>query len=155
MASQAAALVKGATDLVGLIGEVTEVRGTGAAAKALCPFHADRDTPSLSVSADKGVWHCFGCGLGGDALDFVQQSQAVGFRESLDVLARRAGVDLGRCRFGEPGRGGSTGSAGRRLGSATRCSEATRRRPEPGRICVALTATRAATWLVWGSAGHP
>ncbi|MCY4368323.1 MAG: CHC2 zinc finger domain-containing protein [bacterium] len=95
MASQAAALVKEATDLVGLIGEVTEVRGTGAAAKALCPFHADRDTPSLSVSADKGVWHCFGCGLGGDALDFVQQSQAVGFRESLDILARRAGMDLG------------------------------------------------------------
>ncbi|MDE0171395.1 MAG: CHC2 zinc finger domain-containing protein [bacterium] len=95
MASQAAALVKEATDLVGLISEVTEVKGAGAAAKALCPFHADKDTPSLSVSADKGVWHCFGCGLGGDALDFVQQSQGVGFRESLDILARRAGIDLG------------------------------------------------------------
>ncbi|MDE0170144.1 MAG: CHC2 zinc finger domain-containing protein [bacterium] len=94
MASQAAALVKEATDLVGLVGEVTEVKGAGAAAKALCPFHTEK-TPSLSVSADKGVWHCFGCGLGGDALDFVQQSQGVGFRESVDILARRAGIDLG------------------------------------------------------------
>ena len=60
MASGAAARVREATDLVELIGEVTDVTGAGGAAKALCPFHPDKDIPSLSIDPEKGVWHCFG-----------------------------------------------------------------------------------------------
>ncbi len=96
MGSRAAALVREATDIVSLFEEVTEVTRSGAAAAmALCPFHSDKDTPSLSISADKGVYNCFGCGARGDALTFVQQAHGVGFAEALSMLAARAGIDLG------------------------------------------------------------
>ena len=95
MGSEAALLVRAATDIVELIGEVTPVKRINGAAKALCPFHPDKDTPSLSVDSDKGLYHCFGCDAGGDALTFVQEHTGVGFREALDLLARRAGIDLG------------------------------------------------------------
>ncbi|MYD20905.1 MAG: hypothetical protein F4X04_01570 [Holophagales bacterium] len=96
MGSRAAALVREATDIVQLIEEVTEVTRSGAdAAMAICPFHADKDTPSLSISSDKGVYNCFGCGARGDALTFVQQQHGVGFTEALSMLATRSGIDLG------------------------------------------------------------
>ena len=96
MGSRAAALVREATDIVQLIEEVTDVTRSGAdAAMAICPFHADKDTPSLSISADKGVYNCFGCGARGDALTFVQQQHGVGFTEALSMLATRSGIDLG------------------------------------------------------------
>ena len=95
MASSAAARVREATDLVELIGEVTAVTRAGGAAKALCPFHPDKDTPSLSIDPEKGVYHCFGCQAGGDALTFVQQHHGVDFPEALGLLAKRSGVDLG------------------------------------------------------------
>ena len=97
MGSPAAVLVREATDLVGLIGEVTQVRRAGGAASvmAMCPFHPNSDTAAMSVDGERGLYHCFGCGASGDALTFVQQTHGVGFRESLDLLARRAGVDLG------------------------------------------------------------
>ena len=96
MGSTAASLVREATDIVELIEEVTDVTRTrDAAAMALCPFHPDRDTPSLSINADKGVYNCFGCGARGDALTFVQQQHGVGFGEALSMLATRAGIDLG------------------------------------------------------------
>ena len=102
MGSGAVALVREATDLVDLIGEVTQVRRAGSAASvmAMCPFHPNSDTPAMSVDGERGLYHCFGCGASGDALTFVQQTQGVGFRESLDLLARRAGVDLGIAPWG-------------------------------------------------------
>lgn len=96
MGSRAASLVREATDIVSLIEEVTEVtRSGGAAAMALCPFHPDKDTPSLSISAEKGVYNCFGCGARGDALTFVQQHHGLDFTEALSMLATRSGIDLG------------------------------------------------------------
>ena len=97
MGSGAAALVREATDLVDLIGEVTHVKRAGSAVSvmAMCPFHPNTDTPAMSVDGERGLYHCFGCGASGDALTFVQQTQGIGFRESLDLLARRAGIDLG------------------------------------------------------------
>ncbi len=96
MGSRAASLVREATDIVRLIEEVTEVtRTNGAAAMALCPFHPDKDSPSLSIETEKGLYNCFGCGASGDALTFVQQQHGVGFVEALGLLAHRAGMDLG------------------------------------------------------------
>ena len=95
MGSEAALLVREATDIVELIEEVTPVKRINGAAKALCPFHPEKDTPSLSVDTEMGLYHCFGCDAGGDALTFVQEHSGVGFREALDLLARRAGIDLG------------------------------------------------------------
>ena len=73
MGSGAAALVREATDLVGLIEEVTRIKRAGSAASvmAMCPFHPNRDTPAMSVDGERGLYHCFGCGASGDALTFT------------------------------------------------------------------------------------
>ena len=73
MGSGAAALVREATDLVGLIGEVTHIKraGSAASAMAMCPFHPNRNTPAMSADGERGLYHCFGCGASGDALTFT------------------------------------------------------------------------------------
>jgi DNA primase len=57
------------------------------------PFHAER-TASLAVSREAGLYHCFGCGAGGDVIRFVERTQHVGFVAAVQWLARRAGVAL-------------------------------------------------------------
>lgn len=84
-----------ATDIVALISEVTKVRRSGRSVMAICPFHEEK-TPSMSVDAARGLYHCFGCGEGGDVFSFVQKTQGVSFPEALEVLARRAGITLDR-----------------------------------------------------------
>ena len=59
----------------------------------LCPFHKEK-TPSFSVDAENGLFYCFGCHKGGDMIQFVQEVEGVGFKEALEVLARKAGVTL-------------------------------------------------------------
>jgi DNA primase len=59
----------------------------------LCPFHKEK-TPSFSVDEDNGLFYCFGCHKGGDMIQFVQEMEGVGFKEALELLARKAGVDL-------------------------------------------------------------
>ncbi|MCY4371807.1 MAG: hypothetical protein OXF41_20850 [bacterium] len=96
MASEVATLVKEATALVGLIGEVAEVRGPAPPLRHSARSTPTRDTLSLSVSCWQGVSGIVSVAVSGATpLDFVQQSQGVGFGESLDILARRAGADLG------------------------------------------------------------
>jgi DNA primase len=76
-----------------VISDYLRLQKVGASFKAKCPFHPDND-PSLHISPDKGVWHCFGCNLGGSIFDFVMQIEGVEFAEALRILARRAGVEL-------------------------------------------------------------
>ncbi|MBT8165634.1 MAG: DNA primase [Acidimicrobiia bacterium] len=85
--------VRAATNLVELVGEVTKVKPSGRNVMAVCPFHQEK-TPSMSVDAAKGVYHCFGCGEGGDIFKFVEQTQALNFNEAVELLARRAGIQL-------------------------------------------------------------
>src|ERR1035437_3247169 len=59
----------------------------------LCPFHAEK-TPSFTVSDERGLFHCFGCGAGGTVFTFVMRADHVDFVEAVEVLARRAGVTL-------------------------------------------------------------
>ena len=59
----------------------------------LCPFHKEK-TPSFSVDEENGLFYCFGCHKGGDMIQFVQEMEGVGFKEALELLARKAGVDL-------------------------------------------------------------
>lgn len=87
--------VREATDLVDLISEVTKVRRSGRSFMAVCPFHEEK-TPSLSVDRARGLYHCFGCGKGGDVFSFVQETQGVDFGDALEMLARRAGITLVR-----------------------------------------------------------
>lgn len=60
----------------------------------LCPFHNDRKNPSLSVSEEKGLYHCFSCGAGGNALTFLKEHEKLDFVESMRELAKMAGTDI-------------------------------------------------------------
>lgn len=87
--------VREATDLIDLVSEVTKVRKSGRTFMAICPFHEEK-SPSMSIDRARGLYHCFGCGEGGDVFTFIQKTQGVSFPEALDLLARRAGITLTR-----------------------------------------------------------
>jgi DNA primase len=86
-------LIKERLDVAEVISEYLPLKKMGNHFKGLCPFHQER-TPSLVVSPDKGIWHCFGCQEGGDVLSFVQKIEGLDFLGTLKLLAARAGVEL-------------------------------------------------------------
>jgi DNA primase len=81
------------TDIVELISDVVRLRKNGRNYVGLCPFHNEK-TPSFNVLPDKGIFKCFGCGKGGDAITFVREQQKISYIEALQQLAARAGVEL-------------------------------------------------------------
>ncbi|HBH13477.1 MAG: DNA primase [Clostridiales bacterium 38_11] len=85
--------ITGLTDIVDIIGEHLSLKKTGANYIALCPFHKEK-TPSFSVSPDKQIYHCFGCGESGDAISFLMKYDNLDFLEAVEHLADRAGVLL-------------------------------------------------------------
>ena len=85
--------VRSRADIVDIIGAHVRLRRTGRNFTGLCPFH-DEKTPSFSVSAERGFFHCFGCGAGGTVFDFVMRMEGLTFPEALQSLARRCGVTL-------------------------------------------------------------
>ncbi|MCR4280076.1 MAG: DNA primase [Candidatus Komeilibacteria bacterium] len=86
--------IKERTDIVELVQEYIKLTPAGMGSfKALCPFHNEK-SPSFIVSRDKQIWHCFGCGEGGDAFTWVQRIEGVDFPEALRILARKANVQL-------------------------------------------------------------
>lgn len=78
-----------------LVGARTELRRAGTGWTGLCPFHDER-TPSFSVNAEKKVYYCFGCQASGDAIRFVQETQALDFKGAVEMLAERFNVELKR-----------------------------------------------------------
>ncbi len=87
--------VKQTADIVEVISTHTDLRRQGARWVGLCPFHEER-TPSFSVDAQEKLYHCFGCGVGGDAIKFVEEKEGLGFAEAVELLADRYGVELER-----------------------------------------------------------
>ncbi|MEK9151339.1 MAG: DNA primase [Patescibacteria group bacterium] len=85
--------IKARLNIVELIGGYVRLEKAGAHHKACCPFHQER-TPSFMVNEEKNMWHCFGCGKGGDVFAFVMEMEGLEFREALKMLAERAGVEL-------------------------------------------------------------
>lgn len=85
--------LKAQTDIVAIIGDVTPLKKAGATWKGLCPFHTEK-TPSFNVNKDKGFFKCFGCGVGGDAVKFVELYQKVTFPEAVRYLAQRASLPI-------------------------------------------------------------
>ena len=71
----------------------TRLRKVGGRYTGLCPFHEER-TPSFSVSPDRGTYHCFGCGVGGDAISFVRETEGLDFVGAIEWLADRFHVQV-------------------------------------------------------------
>src|SRR5215216_7310977 len=88
--------VRDAIDFVELVGARTELRRAGARRyTGLCPFHDER-TPSFGIDPVEKLYHCFGCGAGGDVFKFVMETEGLDFGGALEALAERAGVQLER-----------------------------------------------------------
>jgi DNA primase len=87
--------VKQTADIVEVISAHTDLRRQGTRWVGLCPFHEER-TPSFSVDAQEKLYHCFGCGVGGDTIKFVEEKEGLGFAEAVELLAERYGVELER-----------------------------------------------------------
>jgi len=101
-------LIRQSVDIVDLVGSYLPLRRQGTRFVALCPWHDDA-RPSLQVNPDRQSWKCWVCDIGGDIFNFVMQQEGVEFREALEMLAERAGVELrpkspaAQTRPGDPG----------------------------------------------------
>ncbi|MFZ9857732.1 MAG: DNA primase [Roseiflexaceae bacterium] len=86
--------IKERIDIVELIGTTVQLRKAGRSFVGFCPFHSNTRTPAFTVYPDTQSYHCFGCKASGTAFDFVMRTQGLEFREALEFLAQRAGVEL-------------------------------------------------------------
>src|SRR5213076_3539956 len=85
--------IRAATDIVDFVSRFVNLKKAGQNWKGLCPFHMEK-TPSFMVNPRKGIFHCFGCGVGGDAFGFLMRQDRLAFPEAVRALAQRAGVEL-------------------------------------------------------------
>ena len=86
--------VRAAADLYDIVSATVTLKPSGTGTfVGLCPFH-DEKTGSFNVRPSLGVWHCFGCGLGGDVFKYVEQSENIDFREAVELLADKYHIEL-------------------------------------------------------------
>lgn len=85
-------------NIIDVVSEHVKLKKSGSNWTGLCPFHNEK-TPSFSVSPDKGLFYCFGCGVGGNIFTFLMKTRGITFSEALLELAKRAGVELPKRRF--------------------------------------------------------
>ncbi|MBS5964120.1 DNA primase [Finegoldia magna] len=83
--------IKSVADIVSVIGDYVELKRAGSNYVGLCPFHNEK-TPSFSVSPSKGIFHCFGCGVGGDVISFIMQKEGMSYPEAIKFLADKLGI---------------------------------------------------------------
>lgn len=85
--------VRDATDMISLVQETVQLKQRGRLWWGCCPFHAEK-TPSFKVDPASGLWHCFGCGTGGDAIGFIMKAEHLDFPDAVRRLAERAHVEI-------------------------------------------------------------
>ena len=95
--------VRQSNDIVDIISQYMHLKRSGRNYFGLCPFHNEK-SPSFSVSPDKQIFHCFGCGVGGNVFTFISKIEGIGFKEAIENLADRAGIVLPKSTNNEDSR---------------------------------------------------
>ena len=85
--------INDSADIVEVVSKSVELKKRGRNFFGLCPFH-DEKTPSFSVAPDKGIYHCFGCGKGGNAVNFIIENEKLSFVEALQQLGQQLGIPV-------------------------------------------------------------
>ena len=85
--------IKSKNDIVDIVSQYVVLKRAGRNYMGLCPFHKEK-SGSFCVSPDKQIFHCFGCGVGGNVFHFISKIESLNFKESVEMLANRAGVEL-------------------------------------------------------------
>ena len=85
--------IRANNDIVDVISQYVILKRSGRNFFGLCPFHKEK-SPSFSVSPDKQIFHCFGCGVGGNVIHFISKIEHIDFKETLELLANRANIEL-------------------------------------------------------------
>lgn len=85
--------IRNKNDIVDVISQYVTLKRSGRNFFGLCPFHKEK-SPSFSVSPDKQIFHCFGCGAGGNVIHFISKIENADFKEAIGILANRAGIEL-------------------------------------------------------------
>ncbi|OYV63446.1 MAG: DNA primase [Parcubacteria group bacterium 21-58-10] len=93
MAGDTVQQIKERLSIQDIIAPYVKLRRAGRSMVGLCPFHKEK-TGSFHVSLERGTWHCFGCGLGGDGFSFIEKIEGVDFKGALKILAEKAGVQI-------------------------------------------------------------
>lgn len=91
MAQDTVTQIKERLAITDIISPYVKLTRAGKSVRGLCPFHKEK-TPSFHVSPERGTWHCFGCGLGGDGFSFIEKVEGVDFKGAMKILAEKAGV---------------------------------------------------------------
>lgn len=99
MAGDTVQQIKDRLSIVDVVTQYVKLERAGTSLRARCPFHSEK-TPSFHVSPERGTYHCFGCGAGGDIFTFVEQMEGLDFKGALKVLAEKAGVEIVYTRGG-------------------------------------------------------
>ena len=117
-------------DIVDVVGSYVRLtKKSGSNLFGLCPFHSEK-TPSFSVSPDKQIYHCFGCGKGGSVISFIMEIENLSFPEAVAFLANRAGMQLPE-QADDPGAKSASGCS--RSTATLRAFSTRSSRPPPGR----------------------
>ena len=92
--------IKASTDIVEVISQYVALKRKGSNYFGLCPFHNEK-SPSFSVSQNKQIFHCFGCGAGGDAIGFIKKIENISFQEAIEILAEKTNITLPKLETSE------------------------------------------------------
>ncbi len=85
--------IRDSADIVDVVSRHVDLKKRGRNFFGLCPFHTEK-TPSFSVAPDKGIYHCFGCGNGGNAVNFIMELEKISFVEAIQQLGQQLGIEV-------------------------------------------------------------